>query len=76
MAVRCKFRVTSKEVYPKGDQCDRPTTVKLHAVKSDPFGKYTPSGHIEMYIMNDEAEAQFEVGEEYIVDFTKVEKEE
>ena len=34
------------------------------------FYKYTPSGTIDLQIVNDEATKQFEVGKEYYVDFT------
>jgi hypothetical protein len=71
MAVRCKFRVTSKELFPKNDQCERPTKVKLYPVTGGAFGKYTPSGSMEMLIQNDEAEAQLEVGKEYYIDITE-----
>jgi hypothetical protein len=73
MAVRCKFRVASKEVFEKNDQCERPTRVKLFPVHSDPFGKYTPSGSMEIFVQNDEAEKQLEIGKEYFVDITPAE---
>lgn len=34
------------------------------------FFKYTPSGRIELSILNQAAAAQFEVGKEYYIDFT------
>lgn len=36
------------------------------------FSKYTPSGKFEMSCTNTAASRQFEVGESYYVDFTKV----
>jgi hypothetical protein len=69
--VRCKFRVISKQVFEKNDQCERPTNVRLCPVHSEPFGKYTPSGSMEIYIQNDEAEKQLEVGKEYFIDIVE-----
>lgn len=37
------------------------------------FFKWTPSGKIELYCINDKAVEQFEVGKEYYVDFTLAE---
>jgi hypothetical protein len=71
--VRCKFRVQSKEVFEKNDQCERPTLVKMFPVHSEPFGKYTPSGKLEMYIQNDEAENELVIGKEYYIDITRAE---
>ena len=71
--VRCKFRVMSKTVLKKNDQCERPTNVKLCPVQSEPFGKYTPSGSMELTIQNDEAEKQFEIGKEYYIDISVAE---
>lgn len=34
------------------------------------FWKYTPSGKIELQVVNPEAADQFEVGKEYYIDFT------
>jgi hypothetical protein len=70
MPVRCKFKVASKEVFEKNSQCERPTKVKLFPVPSEPFGKYTPAGSMELFIQNDEAESQLVVGKEYFVDIT------
>lgn len=72
--VRCKFVVQSKEVFSKNDQCERPTRVKLYPVQSAPFGKYTPSGSMEIFVQNDDAENQLEVGKEYFIDITLAEE--
>lgn len=68
-SVRAKFKCV--EVL-KGEAGDR---VKLAPVvgeseENKSFFKWTPSGQIEMGIMNPEASAQFIPGQEYYVDFT------
>lgn len=76
--VRCKFRVyekIEKENYYCIDGCNKPTIVKLTPCSGFPFGQYTPNGNIEMFILNDEAEKQFIIGQEYYVDFTLSQKE-
>jgi hypothetical protein len=37
------------------------------------FFKYTPGGHINILVDNENAKKQFEVGKEYYVDFTPAE---
>jgi hypothetical protein len=72
--VRCKFKV-----YEKGERASwnkeepNPCFVKMSPVQGEPFGKYTPSGNIEMTIINDEAAKQFDVGKEYFIDITLAE---
>lgn len=70
--VRAKFRVNRKEENEQG------WTVELWPVSTnDPehpnfsFYKYTPAGKIELTTINPEAANEFEVGQEYFVDFTK-----
>lgn len=67
--VRAKFQVTHKAE----------NRVELHAVvngseENEQFWKYTPSGQIAIHIDNESARDQFEVGQEYYVDFTKADK--
>jgi hypothetical protein len=76
MPVRAKFRVNSKsEPSSEGDVAN----ISLGAVydgseENKRFFKYTPSGQIQMGTINAEAANQFEVGDEFYVDFTKVPK--
>jgi hypothetical protein len=73
MSVRAKFKVEavtrrSGEVF----------NVELWPVTSGSeenaqFYKWTPSGKIELQTINADAAAQFEVGGEYYIDFTRAE---
>ena len=75
--VRAKFNVESvtwtKYWYkPTGDIC----TIKLRPVnggspENDAFYAGTPSGTIELGAINPDVAAQFDLGCEYFVDFTK-----
>ena len=70
MSVRAKFKVWSKEANGDGFE------VQLHPVvggsaENDRFYKYTPSGHVVLGTINPEAAEQFEVGDQFYVDFTK-----
>ena len=75
--LRAKFTVESitwtKYWYkPKGDIC----TIKLRPVngdspENDAFFAGTPSGTIELGTINSDVAAQFDLGCEYFVDFTK-----
>lgn len=71
--VQCKFEVTSKTLMKGNDQCKNVALIKMSAVKSEPFGKYTPCGEVNMTIQNDSVEPLFVVGQEYIVEFIPVE---
>lgn len=76
MPVICKFRVSSVELAPYGGWKDTPKVVgrrvKLMAVTGEPFGQATPSGSVDMLIVNPDAANQFELDGEYEVVFTKV----
>ena len=84
MSVRAKFRCTEATDRWSGIP-DRPAqkSVKLEAVmpaykdgKPDPdhpntqFFAATPSGRLELAIMNPAAAEQFVIGREYFIDFT------
>lgn len=65
--VRAKFYVTGKTE----------TNVELSPVTSGSeenalFFQYTPYGELKMGILNDKALSQFNIGDEFYVDFTKV----
>ena len=54
------------------------TSVVLRAVYGDSeenktFSKWTPSAHLQINITNPDASSYFEVGQEYYLDFNKVE---
>ena len=70
--VKCRFKVISKTVFEANSQSFEPTMVKLQPVICEPFGKFTPAGSIELQIQNDDVSKQFEVGKEYLVDFTPI----
>lgn len=73
MTVRAKFKVDAKGV--AGDT----QSVRLTPVvggqgnqENDQFFKYTPGGSIDLQVMNPEAADQFNIGQEFYVDFTPV----
>lgn len=76
MTVRAKFVVNEIAEYEgtKGQK-----TIKLRAVYGDnspenkAFWNATPSGKVELNVINQTAAAQFEIGKEYYLDFTLVE---
>jgi len=70
--VKAKFICESKEQFINGGR------VKLVPVTSGSeenknFWKYTPDGRLEMWVDNDAAFKQFEVGKEYYLDITAAE---
>lgn len=73
MKVRCKFKCVSKtEIEGNG------TSVTLEPVSSgseenEKFFKYTPSGDINLGILNPAAAEQFEPGKQYYVEFSPAE---
>lgn len=74
MKVRAKFKVTqiNKDIEAKTG------TVILEPViggsdENKAFFRYTPSGRIQMNILNESAINQFKLGNEYYVDFTPAE---
>lgn len=75
MSVRAKFRVDSITRQLFGSQGEG-QTIKLFPVcgsseENKTFFKWTPAGSIDLGTVNAEAAAQFELGKEYYVDFTK-----
>ena len=80
MTVRGKFFVIGHERWPGQDG----TKIKLSAVvayasdkeniENRMFHKHTPSGTIEMYVNNPDAETFFTLGKSIYVDFTETPK--
>jgi len=78
MSVRAKFRVDEITKYPVSEYPETTGQVKLSAVTGGPdesdednsFWKYTPAGDITMHIDNQAALDQFNVDQEFYVDFT------
>lgn len=72
MTVRAKFYVAEKTQTTSGDR------VVLQAVcrgeENKQWSKYTPSGRIELSVLNEVAVEQFVVGDEMYVDFTPAPK--
>jgi hypothetical protein len=74
MSVRAKFAVVGIEKTKYGQ--DVMQTIKLNPVSSGSeenkmFWRYSPSGRIELGTVNAEAAAEFELGGEYYIDFSK-----
>lgn len=70
--VRAKFRCVSVRV---GEGEHAQAEIRLEPVTSGSdenksFFKYTPSGRVELGVVNPAAAAQFQEGREYYVDFT------
>lgn len=68
MSVRAKFKCYSKTQSVYGE------SIKMFPVTSgsqenEQFFKWTPSGTLEMGIVNPDAAKQFEVGKEYYLNF-------
>ncbi len=78
MAVRAKFYVQS--VKESKDGSDQKTfDVELNAVTSGSdenkqFFKYTPSGNLRLFTVNEVAGSQFVVGGEYYIDLFRAEE--
>ena len=71
--VRAKFHVTSIEASLSGNT--EMKTVKLSPVcsgseENKQFFKWTPSGRIELGVLNGDAAKAFNLGQEFFVDFT------
>lgn len=78
MTVQAKFWVS--EIKHHGayrGQGDEAATIEMKPVFGEgdnaDWSKYTPSGKIEMTVTNPAAIEQFELGEEYLLTFDKVE---
>ena len=75
MSVQAKFYVGEVQHYP-----NTPTAAKVRmgavcrGKENRQWAQATPSGTIELSILNDAATAYFEQGQEYLVVFTKVAK--
>jgi len=83
MTVRAKFWVSriEKSIWAYAPNQKEMTTLVLQPVTSSEAGtenkKFwdaTPSGEIKLGTVNPEAAQEFELGQEYYIDFTKVEK--
>lgn len=78
MTVRAKFKVHEITEHQYGNQ--RMKTIKLQPVASAEvnsenkvFWNATPAGEIRLGTINMEAAAQFEIGADYYIDFTRAE---
>lgn len=76
--VRAKFKVREITEHLYGQQ--RMKTIKLEPVQSQKEGSEnkafwdaTPTGEVRLGTINVDAAAQFEIGAEYYVDFTRAE---
>lgn len=80
--MRAKMRVADINTYPKDGDPSQETLV-LYAVgpkgsypedgrdENNTYAKWSPSGRLELTVANPALFGEFEVGEEYYLDFTK-----
>lgn len=78
MSVRAKFYCASKTEQASPGSTQKQVSITLQPVtngsdENKQFYQYTPSGKLELNIINPAAASQFEVGKEYYVDFTPAE---
>lgn len=71
MSVRAKFKVISITHFDGGSSSVKLTPVSSGSEENRQFYKWTPGGSIELSTINETAVAQFVVGAEVYVDFTK-----
>ncbi len=74
---KAKFYVSSLKQVKMGQNSQIGTLIELLPVMSgskenEEFYQYTPSGKVELGIVNEESAKEFEIGKEYYVEFTKV----
>jgi hypothetical protein len=71
--VRAKFLCKSKEEYAEPKGCGKVslTPVINGSDENKTFYKYTPSGEITLFTVNDAAFAEFRPGKSYYIDFTE-----
>lgn len=79
MTVRAKFKVTSVTRSAGWDGVKELHTIKLQPVTGGSVGNgkfyaSTPSGNIELGFINEEIGKQFDIGQEFYVDFTPAPK--
>ena len=72
LAIRCKFVCTKKE---ESDRCASILMVPVYSGSEEnkKFFESTPSGGIELGVVNPEAAKQLEEGKEYYIDITPAE---
>jgi hypothetical protein len=71
--VRAKFIVDSKSTTRYGHGVVELSPVTSRSEENKHFWQYTPGGSIKLQITNPDALNDFEVGQEYYIDFTKAE---
>lgn len=71
MNVRAKFKVTEVTDAGDGMKMIRMRPVYGDSPENTQFFRWTPSGEIFMGVLNPAASAQFQMGHEYYVDFTR-----
>ena len=71
MSTRAKFTVESKTEVKDGYRV-RLTAVIGSSAENATFFKYTPSGVLEMGLVQESTADQFVVGKSYYIDFTEV----
>jgi hypothetical protein len=69
MQVRAKFKVTSVTEQEGGLKTVSLQPVTSGSTENESFFKYTPSGNIQLGVMNPTASAQFTPGKQFYVDF-------
>lgn len=82
MVVRAKFRLDEQANIGQGNRDGKPlikSTFVFRAVAGDTpenksFWEWTPSGEIKLQCVNPEVLKEFEIGQEFYIDFIPVEK--
>ncbi|WP_395008670.1 hypothetical protein [Undibacterium sp.] len=70
MGVRAKFKVTSITETSGGTKAVKLYPVTSGSEENKEFYKFTPSGEINLGVLNEAAAKQFAVDQEFFVDFT------
>lgn len=75
MKVRAKMKCTQKIILEGGVARVELKPVTCGSAENESFYKWTPSGTVDLQVLNSYAAAKFEPGTEYYIDFTPVEEE-
>ena len=73
MSVRAKFKCLSVTETEGGLKTARLQPVHIGSPENAEFFKYTPSGSIELSVMNPAAAVHFVPGKSFYIDFTETE---
>ena len=71
--IRAKFHCNYKSVNQDGTATVNMSAVTSGSEENDKFFAATPSGQLDMHVLNPEAASQFEGGKDYYLDISLVE---